>query len=184
MVQNYLGLGISSAIALICAYLSIKRLMAARIIEDTPTSKIRSAHQAYVELMGFTQLGTEEPLLSPLSQTPCLWYRYNIERYQSSGKNSQWRSIESKISQRPYLLNDGTGDCYVYPDRAEVKTHRKNTWQGNERHPSNSSGSHSLFGSRYRYTEELVCSNDLLYVIAQFETRHPASPVDIQQQTM
>ncbi|MFT5889227.1 MAG: hypothetical protein ACI9BO_002053 [Zhongshania sp.] len=120
MVQNYLGLDISSAIALICAYLSIKRLIAARIIEDAPMSKIRSAHQGYVELMGFTQLGTEEPLLSPLSQTPCLWYRYKIERYQSSGKNSQWRSIDRN--------NDGKIDleeCQLARSEARRKSERR-----------------------------------------------------------
>ncbi len=120
MPADYLSLGISAAIALGCAYGSFSRLHSARIIEDTPTSKIRSAHQGYVELIGFAKTGATELLLSGLSQTPCLWYRYNIERYESSGKNSHWRSVERKTSEQPFILNDGTGDCIVYPDRAEM----------------------------------------------------------------
>ncbi|AMO67661.1 MAG: hypothetical protein ACJA1T_000762 [Zhongshania aliphaticivorans] len=184
MSADYLSLGISAAIALGCAYGSLSRLHSARIIEDTPTSKIRSAHQGYVELIGFAKAGTSELLLSGLSQTPCLWYRYNIERYESSGKNSHWRSVERKTSEQPFILNDGTGDCIVYPDRAEVSTLRKKVWKGSERHPNSTLSKHSLFGSRYRYTEEILCADDLLYIIGQFQTRHPPSASELQEKAM
>jgi len=184
MSADYLSLGISAAIALGCAYGSLSRLHSARVIEDTPTSKIRSAHQGYVELIGFAKAGAAELLLSGLSQTPCLWYCYNIERYESSGKNSHWRSVERKTSEQPFILNDGTGDCIVYPDRAEVSTLRKKVWKGSERHPNSTVSKHSLFGSRYRYTEEILCADDLLYIIGQFQTRHPPSASELQEKAM
>ncbi|MBW2941886.1 E3 ubiquitin ligase family protein [Zhongshania aquimaris] len=175
MEIDYLALTICGIIALVSAIASIKSLMAARIIEDTPTSKIRSAHQGYVELIGFAKIGPEPLLLSGLSKTPCLWFRYNIERYESSGKNSSWRSIEKHTSTQAFTLNDGSGDCYVMPSRADVSTQRKRTWHGNSRHPSRTSGM-NLFGKRYRYTEEMLCADDLLYIIGLFETRHPPNP--------
>jgi len=184
MALDYLALGISGVIALGCGYGSLSSLLSARVIEDTPTSKIRSAHQGYVELIGFAKAGLGNMLLSGLSQTPCLWYKYNIERYESSGKNSSWRSVERKTSDQPFMLNDGSGDCVVYPDRADVSTQRKKTWKGSERHPSGTTSSHSLFGSRYRYTEEILCADDLLYVIGQFETRNPPSNSELQQRAM
>ena len=184
MALDYLSLGISGAIALGCAYGSLSCLRSARIIEDTPTSKIRSAHQGYVELIGFAKTGHGDLLLSGLSQVPCLWFRYNIERYESSGKNSSWRSVERKTSDQPFMLNDGTGDCIVYPDRADVSTLRKKTWKGSQRHPRSNISKHSLFGSRYRYTEEILCADDLLYVIGQFQTRQPPSASDLQEKAM
>ena len=183
METDYFALAICALISLVSAVSSISRLKTARVIEDTPTSKIRSAHQGYVELVGFAKAGPEQLLLSGLSQTPCLWYRYKIERYESSGKNSSWRSIESKTSEQAFIINDGSGDCYVMPNRAEVSTVRKRSWQGNSLHPSKTSGIR-LFGQRYRYTEELLCADDLLYVIGLFETRHPPSPTVMRDAEM
>ena len=183
METDYFALAICTLISLVSAVSSISRLKTARVIEDTPTSKIRSAHQGYVELVGFAKAGPEQLLLSGLSQTPCLWYRYKIERYESSGKNSSWRSIESKTSEQAFIINDGSGDCYVMPNRAEVSTVRKRSWQGNSLHPSKTSGIR-LFGQRYRYTEELLCADDLLYVIGLFETRHPPSPTAVRDVEM
>ena len=183
METDYFALAICALISLVSAVSSISRLKTARVIEDTPTSKIRSAHQGYVELVGFAKAGPEQLLLSGLSQTPCLWYRYKIERYESSGKNSSWRSIESKTSEQAFIINDGSGDCYVMPNRAEVSTVRKRSWQGNSLHPSKTSGIR-LFGQRYRYTEELLCADDLLYVIGLFETRHPPSPTAVRDVEM
>lgn len=182
--MDYLSLGVTGAIALACAYGSFSCLRSARIIEDTPTSKIRSAHQGYVELIGFAKPGPGEPLLSGLSQTPCLWYGYNIERYNSSKNSGSWTSVERKVSDRPFILNDGTGDCVVYPDRAKVSTQRKKVWKGSERHPLGQRTSSSLFGSRYRYTEEILCANDLLYILGQFQTRHPPSAGELQEKAM
>ncbi|CAA0091362.1 Uncharacterised protein [Zhongshania aliphaticivorans] len=175
METDYFALAICAVIAIVTAIMSINRLMAARVIEDTPTSKIRSAHQGYVELIGMAKAGPEQLLLSNLTHTPCIWYRYKIERYESSGKNSSWRSIESKTSSQAFLLSDGSGECYVMPNKAEVSTIRKRSWRGRSRHPQQASGL-NLFGQRYRYTEELLCPEDLLYVIGLFETRHPPSP--------
>jgi hypothetical protein len=183
MEVDLLTLAIFSVISLVTAYGSISSLLAARVIEDTPTSKIRSAHQGYVELIGFAKTGLEQTLFSGLTNTSCIWFRYNIERYESSGKNSSWRSIEKKTSTQAFILNDGSGDCYVMPNRAEVSAIRKKTWHGNSRHPSETKGS-SLFGKRYRYTEEMLCADDLLYVIGLFETSHPPSPAAVVEAEM
>lgn len=183
MEVDYFTLAICAVISLVSAITSINRLMAARVIEDTPTSKIRSAHQGYVELVGIVKTGPEQLLLSGLSQTPCLWYRYRIEHYESSGKNSNWRSIESKTSSQPFTLTDGSGECYVMPDRAEVSTARKRSWQGNSRHPAKTSTAR-LFSKRYRYTEEILLAEDIVYVIGLFETRHPPSPAAVRDSEM
>ncbi|MBD2858116.1 hypothetical protein IB286_03780 [Spongiibacter sp. KMU-158] len=183
--EYYAFLGFAIVACLVAAFFGFVQLKKARIIEDTPTSKIRSAHQGYVELMGISKnLVAESPLLSPLSGTNCIWFSYKIERYETSGKNKHWRTLESRSSERPFLLDDSTEPCYIMPSRADVSTFRKSTWYGNERYPSAGKTSSSLFGRRYRYTEHLLCEDDLLYAIGLFQTRHPPSSLAQSRQRM
>lgn len=182
--EYYAFLAVSSLIALVTAWFGFSQLKKARIIEDTPTSKIRSAHQGYVELMGLAKnLVSETPLLSPLSGDACLWFSYKIERYERNGKRSSWRTVESRSSERPFILDDHTEQCYIMPGRAEVSTFRKNTWYGKDRYPSGRKSA-GLFGRNYRYTEQLLCEEDLLYAIGLFQTRHPPSGLEQSQQRM
>ena len=75
----YLFSSMATLCALVCLYLMLSRLQRARWIEDTPTSRIRSAAQGLVELNGMLDAGGHEPLRSPLSNKPCLWYRFRVE---------------------------------------------------------------------------------------------------------
>ena len=175
MNSDLVGLGILTLAGIFCGAASLSQLRRARIIEDTPTSKIRSAHQGYIELIGSAMLPVNQaPLLSSLAGQPCLWFRYRIERYERNGKNSSWRTIESHSSTRPFMLNDGTGVCLIYPERAEVNSHHRRQWHGSSRRPSAGiSATSLLLGRRYRYTEERLCENDLIYALGIFDTRHP-----------
>ncbi len=160
-------------------FASFRNLIKARTIEDTPTSKIRSAHQGYVELTGSAGEGDDGPVLGKLTGNTCLWYSYRIEKYESSGKSSHWRTIEKGASSRPFQLDDGSGRCYIHPDRAEVTTHRRQVWYGGSRLPT-STVDGGLFNRRYRYTEERLHDGDLLYCIGQFQSLHPPS---VKEQT-
>lgn len=156
-------------------FVSFKSLKKARLIEDTPTSKIRSAPQGYIEIMGTTRdLPDGESLRARLTGTPCVWYAYEIEKYQSSGKHSRWRTIEKKASKTPILLDDGTGACHIHPDRADVTPSLKKVWHGSSRYPT-STRSGGLFGRRYRYTEQRIHAGQTLYALGHFETLHPPS---------
>jgi len=65
-------LAIMAAISILAWLSALNRL---RAIRDTPTSKIASAAQGYVELTGRGH-PFGEPLMGQLSRLPCLWYRY------------------------------------------------------------------------------------------------------------
>ncbi len=161
----------------------VRNLKRARLIEDTPTSRIRSAPQGYVELHGFARRDEAEPLLAPLTQTPCLWYRYRIEREERGNRHRSWRVVESGISERAFRLDDDSGHCSVLPQRAEVTPTRRQQWRGNRRHPLKATpdGLPGLLkgvltaGSRYRYTEERLHDGDWLYLTGWFESTHPPS---------
>src|SRR5690606_16652826 len=96
--------------------LMARQLRRARLIEDTPTSRIRSAPQGYVELTGFARevAAADTPLRGPLTGKPCVWFRYRIERYQR-GKRSGWHPVESGASAQWFELDDGSGRCWIDP---------------------------------------------------------------------
>ena len=87
-------LGVGALLTLYFVYSTFKRLRHARWVEDTPTSRIRSAAQGLVELKGSVQAGGHDPLLSPLAGTSCLWYRFTVEERRSNGKNERWVRVE------------------------------------------------------------------------------------------
>lgn len=147
----------------------------ARFLLDTPTSKIRSAAQGYVELYGtLADNGTQQT--APLSGTACLWWSYRIEQYQRNGNKRSWKLLEQQASGSPLCLDDSTGRCLIDPEGAKVIPVFRKVWQGDQRHPRNSQPKHwlsaALLGStRYRYTEERLHAGDLLYAIGHFYTR-------------
>lgn len=149
-----------------------------RIIEDAPTAKIRSAHQGYCELEGDGRMMEGEPVLSPLTQQHCLWFRYKIERRESSHSNrsqTKWRTVKQATSDNFFELADETGSCLVDPEGAEVSCDEKRVWYGNSdwptAQPPTAGGSTFSMGmDRYRYSEWLILPNQPLYAIGEFKT--------------
>ena len=140
-----------SAISLISVLAWLSALNRLRAIRDTPTSRIASAAQGYVELVGSGQPFGEPPMLSKLSLLPCLWYRYKIEQRDSE---NNWKTVDSGESSDCFMLRDDTGTCVIDPESAEIITrHRKQWQQGDDRN-----------------TEWTLIGNDPLYIIGQFRT--------------
>lgn len=177
MYEGLLPGGIIAAVALAMLYKAFDTLKKARTIEDVPTSKIRSAHQGYVELTGITRAHGDITLKAPLTGTGCIWYEYKIERYQG-GKSSHWITVEKNASDRFFVLFDGSAECVVDPRRSEVLTSHKKQWNGYLRHPGKLQET-SLLGrlrrQRYRYTERRIHSDQPLYAIGRFHTLHASS---------
>ena len=90
-----------------------------RLIEDIPTSKIRSIAMGLVEVSGEVVV-TEKNLRSPFSNNDCVYYKYTVEEYRSSGKSSRWVTIDSGERGTYFYLNDDTGFVLVDPKGAEV----------------------------------------------------------------
>ena len=58
-----------------------------RAIEDTATSRVRSAAQGYVEISGLGVLPPKSANKAPLTGIPCTWWRYKIEERRSTGRS-------------------------------------------------------------------------------------------------
>lgn len=172
--------------SLYCLYLARRTFKKARLIDDMPTSLIRSASQGFTELIGIATKGVDNALTGRLTATPCLWWRYSIEKYQRSGKSSRWVTIESGTSESPFHIKDSTGLCQVLPADGDITTCHKYCWYGSHQQPLTTpkreqrrSSSISLginiargigIGRRYRYTEYHIKEGDPLYILGHFES--------------
>ena len=174
-----LGLGMAAGACFGGGWWSLRRLAQARLLEDTPTSKIRSAAQGYVELYGVLLAGPGEPLRAPLTGQACLWWRYRIEELQSDGRSRAWRVLDSACSEGWLGFADGSGQCLIDPQGAEVRPLHRQVWYGDQRHPRRAPDSGPLLallgtllgaGQRYRYVEERLQAGDPLYALGEFQS--------------
>lgn len=170
-----LALGMAGAASVGGGWWCLRRLGEARLLQDMPTSRIRSAAQGYVELYGVLLPGPGAPLHAPLTGTPCLWWRYRIEEYRKSGKRKSWQVVESGSSEAWLGFEDGSGQCLINPVGAEVRPARRQVWHGEQRHPRRDHPGGLLvavlnMGKRYRYVEERLHAGDPLYVLGEFRT--------------
>jgi hypothetical protein len=122
-----------------------------RQIHDLPTSRVASAAQGYVELIGRGELAGGAPIISRLGRRPCCWYRYEIEEQKSDNK---WQTIDQGTSVAHFLLIDDTGACVISPENAEVVTSNHRTW----------------IEEPYRHTEWLLVPGEILYALGEFVT--------------
>jgi hypothetical protein len=156
----------------------------ARLIDDTPRSRIRSAAQGYVELRGRGELPGSQPNLAPLTRRPCIWWKYKIERYVSTGKSSYWQTVNNGSSTVPFLLQDEAHWCVVNPTGAEVFPGDKSVWRGSTSWPESGPLSERVraFGSgAYRYTEHRIYEHEQLDVIGDFRSVGGMQGVDKQE---
>ncbi len=141
---------ILAVIALTSAILWGANYRRSRAIADTPTSRIGSAHQGYVELIGKARPFGDTPLIAPHSRTACVWYRFRIEERH----DNKWRSRGEGRSDASFRLQDSSGTVLVDPERAEVVTDHKRRWvDGN-----------------MRYTEWLLIVDARVYALGEFAT--------------
>ncbi|PKO25835.1 MAG: hypothetical protein CVU35_02035 [Betaproteobacteria bacterium HGW-Betaproteobacteria-8] len=114
-----------------------------RLIADTPTSRIGSAAQGYVELHGRAVLDADNLIRSPISGISCIWYRFWVYSRQ---ENNKWVQVNQGISNSVFEITDGTGSCFIDPDHAEViGAERRVTRQGDFKNVEELLYAHSVY---------------------------------------
>lgn len=175
--------------ALVTLRVGYRALAHKRLVEDTPTTLLRSAAQGTVEISGIARLFDGERIFAPLTGRECCWYRYAIERRQRDERGrTRWTPVERGISPHLFMLDDGTGTCAVDPEGADVMPSIRNAWRGNSRIPPRLSAQPGrfmrLYGHEYRYSEELLEIGKPLYALGFLRTHGgAATPADQSAET-
>ncbi len=174
----FLLIAVLAAGAMYSFWYAFKAWAKNRVIEDTPTSRVRSAAQGYVELTGRAML-PPSPSKGPLTGQPCAWWRYKIEERRLSGRSRSWTTLQSDTSDTPFLLDDGTGQCLIDPRGAEVYPGARDVWYGPSEWPEvripDGTGffgklADALLTDKYRYTEYRLEPQQPLYAIGAFRS--------------
>jgi hypothetical protein len=130
-----------------------------RAIAELATSRIGSAAQGYVEIMGRASTQTDQLIYTPLGGIACIWYRYRL--YSRDNAKREWRQIDSGTSSATFDISDASGVCSVDPDHAEVVGAQVRTsYPGGD-----------------KLVEECLFGGSTIYVLGEFLTLGGASAV-------
>lgn len=149
-----LAAGLVGSTSFYAWYVNLRRYSA---VADTPTSRIASAPQGYVEIVGKGSHPPGPRLVSPISGQPCLWYRFLTE--EKSG--DKWQRVNSGISTEIFAVRDDTGTALISPDEAEIITSNKQV----------------TINGHYRHTEWNLIEGETLYVLGEHTTVGGANDV-------
>jgi hypothetical protein len=148
-----------------------------QLIEDTPTSKIRSLAMGLVELFGQVIPIPERLFKSPFTEKDCVYYQFTVEEYVSSGKSSHWETIKKGEKRILFYLKDDTGMVLVDPTGASIEATRDfDCESGHGRDPpesvvrfltANNIAYEGFFGANktMRYRENIIVPNQNLYIM-------------------
>jgi len=173
LVYSLIGLGFG----LFLFFRAFGWLKAKRLIENIPTSKIRSIAMGLVEVYGKVVPFRGEVLKSPFTARACVYSRFSIEEYRSSGKHSRWVTVRKGVDFVPFYIEDETGSVLVDSRGAKVEILRDNEFEsGFMKDPPEGvkrflrrSGMdfEGFFGvnRRMRYRESFIEGGDMLYVM-------------------
>lgn len=137
-----------------------------RRIENTPTSKARSAAMGMIEVHGRAK--RLYALVSPLSHQPCVYYC--LKKYHRASRDKQWQLSRITTSGTvPFILEDDTGKIQIDPQGATISP--KNNHEGTL------GQSNVLFTTAVdndpneKWKEEVVYEGSILYIMGFARTQ-------------
>lgn len=141
----------------------------ARLIEDTPTARVRSAAQGYTELIGTAKAHEGKLHRAPFSREMCVWHDSIL--YESASLKSvpkQWRDTSSD----PFELEDETGSCVIYHESADFDPLVQRTAYDYDAviDPDDMLNERNN-GNDYTFVERIIRPGDPLYVLGEFHTK-------------
>jgi hypothetical protein len=114
------GLGVYATLALLGGplwfYHGFSAFRRKRLIENTPTARIRSMAMGLVEVNG--SVSGRSQVAAPFSGRPCAFWQVDVST--RAGKRG-WRVVHRNQSGNPFFLRDETGVALVYPQGAECR---------------------------------------------------------------
>ncbi|MDX2481368.1 MAG: hypothetical protein QNK24_13675 [Desulfuromusa sp.] len=159
-------------IAMLMLWYAFYFLRMKRLMENTPTSKVRSVAMGMVEIKG--QAIRKFALVSPMSHTPCVFYR--LTKYRRD-RNNQWKvSSVSSSDNVPFLLEDDTGRVEIDPSGCRVSAGSKQ-----EGTPGQVGLMRFNDDSDDKWVEQIIVDGTLLYVLGYALIKRAAEPTQTEQ---
>lgn len=158
-------------------YLGFNNWHLKRLIENTPTSKIRSIAMGLVEIYGTVSQPLKEFLKTPFTNQHAAHYYYKIEKLQKTKNGSHWTTIKKGQASTQFYLKDNTGSVLVDPTEATIDilpTYQKTTSQLTTLPPAiqqfcaaNNVSLNTFFGfgRTLRFSEYALAHNDKAYIL-------------------
>jgi len=88
-----------------------------RLIQNTPTGRIRSMAMGLVEING--TIAQRSSVTAPFSGRPCAYWQLDIST--QGGRRNAWTVVHRASSGQPFFLRDETGVALIYPHDAECR---------------------------------------------------------------
>jgi LemA protein len=114
---------VTGALAIVLGVVCLSSWRKKWVIDDTPTSTCRGVFVGRNEVVG-QAVPLYEPIVTPFSQTPAVWFSWDLERWQKSGDNHSWVTQEKRQTCAPFWLQDDTGRVLVRPRNADLEPQR------------------------------------------------------------
>jgi hypothetical protein len=89
-----------------------------RLIQNTPTSRIRSVAMGLAEVNGV--IGCRSMVAAPFSGRLCACWNVDIS---VRGRRNSWSVVHRATSGHPFFLRDETGAALVFPHGADCRVH-------------------------------------------------------------
>lgn len=88
-----------------------------RVVEDTPVMPVRSIPMGLVHV--HAKATGAETVTSPVTHTPCFFYKVDIEKWKSDGKSGSWSKYRTDADGVKFYLQEDTGKALVDAHQAE-----------------------------------------------------------------
>ena len=89
-----------------------------RLMENTPTARIRSMAMGLVEVNG--KVRAKSTVIGPFSGQACAYWEVDVAL---RGRQGSWTIIHRNRSGQPFYLEDDTAVALVYPEGAACRVH-------------------------------------------------------------
>jgi hypothetical protein len=172
--------GVIILVGIIVFLVGFKWFSKKRLIENMPTSKIRSLAMGLVEINGVVV--PLELLDSPINKKKCVYYKFKVEREETyrdkeGNTRTRWVTIDQDQKDTRFYLKDNTAQVLVEPKGAQVNI--KTDFHNVEYRGGALSGAILSFvsgrpwagskdkygGGKLRFTEWYIEPNDSLYIL-------------------
>jgi hypothetical protein len=201
--MNLVLIVIGLVIGLFLSIMGFSLLRRKRLIENTPTSKIRSLAIGLVEIYGkvmpekSNKKSEEQILIAPFSGKKCVYYNVEIEEYRrvktKEGYEDKWVVVHSSESRIPFCVKDETGSVLVNPESANIDipiTFEEDSGRGKnpdkniiEYLKNKNLNFESFFGmnKRMRFKEISLPLNDSVYIIGDATSLNNQSEISSEK---